>query len=291
MTNLSPIQTIAIIGGGTMGRGIAQVCALAGYTTILVDVQAPVLEQAMASIHGMVAKGVEKGKLPADALAQVAQRLTTATDMVAAVAQADLVIEAAPEDMALKQTLFSQLDQAAPPHAILASNTSSLSIDGMAAATQRPAQVVGMHFFNPVPLMALVEVITGLQTDREVVQAVVAVAERLGKTPVVAKNAPGFIVNRVARAYYGEALRLLEQGVADVATLDAMMRDEGGFKMGPFELMDLIGIDINYAVSQSVYEAFFQESRFKPHPLQRAMVESGRLGRKTGQGFYPYEGA
>lgn len=280
---------IGIVGAGTMGAGIAQVCALAGLKTVLYDISHEVLQKVLNMIQQSVQKGIERQKLPQNALYLVEENLLTTPHIQELANNTELIIEATPEDMALKLNVFAKLDEICPAKTCFASNTSSLSITALAAVTKRARQVAGMHFFNPVPQMKLVEIIEGKQTDPVLMDRLCALTKQLGKTPVRAKDTPGFIVNRVARAFYGEALRMLNEGVADVATLDTIMREEGGFAMGPFELMDLIGIDVNYAVSQSVYHAFFQEERFKPHPLQRQMVEAGLLGRKTGRGFYAYD--
>ena len=283
-----PFNHLGIVGSGTMGLGIAQLAALSGLPTILCDIDAAALEKALTRIHQSVETGIQKGKLAADAVSQITANLKTTTDMDAMAGVVDLVIEAVPENLALKQQIFRQLDRVAPPDTCFASNTSSLSITALAAVTQRPAQVAGMHFFNPVPVMKLVEVIQGQETAAELMTRLCFLAKLLGKTPVRTKDSPGFIVNRVARSYYGEALRLLDEGTASIECIDTILQEEGGFAMGPFRLMDLIGIDVNYQVSQSVYDAYFQDARFQPHPLQRRMVEAGHLGRKTGQGFYQY---
>lgn len=282
----SPFTTIAVLGSGTMGGGIAQVCALRGFTTIVYDITPEVVQSGLGKIQAALQKGVSLGKTPAEVAEGALGRLR-ATAALEDCAAADLVIEAAPEDLDLKRNLFRQLEVLLAPSALLASNTSSLSITALAGATQRPEQFLGLHFFNPPHLMALVEVVRGERTSEATLQAGLAFARALGKTPVVCKDTPAFIVNRVARPFYGEALRLLGENAVEAATLDALMKSLG-FRMGPFELMDLIGIDVNYAVTQSVYQAFFEEPRYRPHPIQRRMVEAGLLGRKTKRGFYSY---
>lgn len=284
-----PINTIGVIGSGTMGAGIAQVVALAGLKAILYDLNGDVLDKAARRIGQSVEKAVLKAKAPAGAVNMLRTNLSLTTDLSVVAEQAELIIEAVPEDMLLKQDLFANLDKLAPSETCFATNTSSLSVTALAGITKRPERVAGMHFFNPVPQMKLVEVIQGRNTAPELVDALCDLARKLGKTPVKAQDTPGFIVNRVARAFYGEALRLIDEQACSISELDRIIRDEGGFAMGPFELMDLIGIDVNYAVSQSVYHAFFEEDRFKPHPIQRQMVEAGHLGRKTKRGFYRYD--
>lgn len=282
------LSTIGIIGAGTMGRGIAQVAALSRFEVILYDVSADVLTTAMERTKEDFQRLTEKGKLSAaeatEALAAIHPRKIF-NDLTGA----DYIIEAAIEDLSIKKEIFQRLEAIVTPGTILASNTSSLSITSIGSLTKTPESVVGMHFFNPPPVMKLVEVVRGHQTSDETVQVSVELATRMKKTPVVCKDTPGFIVNRVARPFYGEALRLLGEGVATVDEIDRIVRLSGGFKMGPFELMDLIGIDVNYAVTKSVYDQFFQEPRFRPHPIQRQMVEAGMLGRKTKKGFYPYK--
>ncbi len=282
------ITTIGVIGAGTMGSGIAEVAAGAGFRVLLNDVSQQALAAGMARIKQNLNRAVEKDRITAVVATEIYARIH-AVATLAELQPADIVIEAVLEDVQVKRELFQNLDRLLGAEALLASNTSSLSITLLAAATARGANVVGMHFFNPPSLMKLVEVVRGKQTSDATVQTTVELARRLGKTPVVCSDTPGFIVNRVARPFYGEALRLLGEGVAPVEVIDRIVRLEGGFKMGPFELMDLIGIDVNYAVTQSVYEQFFHEPRFRPHPIQRRMVEAGTLGRKTKQGFYKYD--
>lgn len=283
MTN---INTISVIGAGTMGAGIAQATALAGYGVLLYDLEDEILIRAQDNIVKSINKGVELGKTAVGTgeAAKNALQLTTSLEEAAA---ADLIIEAAPEKMMLKRELFQRLDAAAPAHTILASNTSSLSISALAAVTQRPAQVIGLHFFNPAHIMKLVEVIRSDQTGEETITACQVYVERMGKTAVLCTDTPAFIVNRVARPFYGEAFRLLGEEAADVEVIDKLIRSLG-FRMGPFELIDLIGCDVNLAVTQSVYDAYFQEPRYRPHPIQQRMVDSNRLGRKSGRGFYEY---
>jgi 3-hydroxybutyryl-CoA dehydrogenase len=281
------MKTIGIVGAGTMGGGIAQVAALAHLEVTLYDVSPAALSAAMARIKDDFRRATDKGRLSATAATQALSCIhprRAFNDL----RDADFIIEAAAEDLEVKREVFRKLDAIVGPRVILATNTSSLSITSIAAKTKMPESIVGMHFFNPPATMPLVEVVRGEQTSPDSVRETCELAVRMNKTPIICRDTPGFIVNRVARPFYGEALRMLGEGVADVETLDRIVRREGGFKMGPFELMDLIGIDVNYAVTTSVYEQFFQDPRFRPHPIQRQMVESGRLGRKTKHGFYRY---
>jgi 3-hydroxybutyryl-CoA dehydrogenase len=281
------IPTIGIVGAGTMGAGIAQVAILSGLQVLLYDAVGAALAKGQSRIAQSLSRAVGKGLIRADD-AEAALRRLSAVSQLAEVRDAPFIIEAAPEDLPLKQRLFTELDGLADPAAILATNTSSLSVTAIAGATRRPERVVGMHFFNPVPMMKLVEIVVSPRTDPAVVEETTELARRLGKTPVRAKDTPGFIVNRIARHFSLEALRILGEGKIAHDHIDRVMKRAGRFRMGPFELMDLIGIDVNFAVSRSVFEAFFHDPRFRPDPIQQRMVESGLLGRKTGRGFYEY---
>lgn len=271
-----------------MGGGIAEAAILRGFSTILYDVGDEILARARDRIRADVERQIQRRRLTPAESEEALGRLALTTRLED-LKDCDLIIEAAPEDLDLKRTLFAAIDRIARPDAIFACNTSSLSITALAGGTGRPERVVGMHFFNPPPVMPLVEVVPGRRTAPEVLTEAMALARALGKTPVVARDTPGFIVNRIARPYYTEALRLLAEGVVSVEEIDRIMRLAGGFRMGPFELLDLIGLDVNLAVTRSIYEAFFQEPRYRPHPLQEQMVQAGLLGRKSGRGFYVYD--
>jgi 3-hydroxybutyryl-CoA dehydrogenase len=278
--------TIGIVGAGTMGNGIAYVAASHGHDVVMYDVQLTLAERGFEAIRTTLQRHVEKKRLDQAEMQATLDRVQLTTDL-GDMARTALVIEAVPEDLALKRDIFRSLDHICDPEALLCSNTSSLSITALAGATKRPDQVAGLHFFNPAPMMALVEVVEGDRTSEATIGYLVDLARRWGKTPIVTRDTPGFIVNRIARPFYGEALCLLDHQVADVETIDRVVK-AAGFKMGPFELLDLIGLDVNLAVTKSIYDAYFHEARFKPHPLQQRMVDAGLLGRKSQRGFYEY---
>ena len=272
------MDTIGIVGAGTMGSGIAYVAASHGHEVIMYDMQLTLAQRGIDKVHQQLQHLVEQKRVDQAEMEAALDRVRL-TDQLNDMARAALVIEAVPEDLALKREIFHTLDRICDPAAQLCSNTSSLSITALAGATQRPPQVAGLHFFNPAPMLALVEVIKGDQTSEETIGRLIDLARRWGKTPVVSRDTPGFIVNRIARPFYGEALRLLDHDIANTETIDRIVK-AAGFKMGPFELLDLIGLDANLAITKSIYEAYFQEPRFRPHPLQQRMVDAGLLGRK-----------
>ncbi|MES2478133.1 MAG: 3-hydroxyacyl-CoA dehydrogenase NAD-binding domain-containing protein [Bacteroidota bacterium] len=276
-----------IIGSGAMGSGIAQVLASAGHEVAIFDTNPAALDKAKTTLKSSFDKLTEKGKLSPEQSAQYIGNIHY-IQTLDGLKDANLVIEAIVEDLSVKQLVFKDIEAVVSTDCILATNTSSLSIASIAAACSRPERVIGIHFFNPAPLMALVEIIPAVQTREGLAEEVKLWVSAWGKLPVITKDTPGFIVNRVARPFYSEAIRLYEEGVADCATIDAAMTNIGGFKMGPFTLMDFIGHDVNYRVTESVFSAFFYDPRFKPSLSQKRLFEAGFWGRKTGRGFYNY---
>jgi 3-hydroxybutyryl-CoA dehydrogenase len=276
---------VGVIGSGAMGAGIAQVAAVAGHKVVLYDTNAAALDKAKAGLSSTLAKLQEKGKL-ANA-EEVMTRFTFAAEM-SAFANCGLIIEAIVEKLEVKKSVFAEVEKIVSASCVLASNTSSLSITSIAAACNKASRVMGLHFFNPAPLMALVEIIPAVQTDEVLIPAAKTLMESWGKIPVIAKDTPGFIVNRVARPFYSEAIRIYEEGIADMATIDWAMTELGGFRMGPFTLMDYIGHDVNYVVTETVFQSFFYDPRYKPSFSQKRLLEAGWLGRKSGRGFYNY---
>lgn len=268
-----------------MGRGIAITCARAGYKTTLYDLHAEALPSAQAHAEKFFTSSVKRGKMTEGEREEALANIHYTADFSAL--QGDVIIEAILERLDIKQELFAKLEAQNGPDTILASNTSTIPITRIAAKLERPGRVVGMHFFNPAPIMKLVEVISGVKTDPEVAASIFSLAQSLGKTAVNAKDEPGFIVNRVARHFYVESLLMLEEGIADHETLDKLIRSSG-FRMGPFELMDLIGIDTNLSVTKSMYDAFSQDEKFRPSRIQQQKTDAGLIGRKSGEGFYTY---
>jgi 3-hydroxybutyryl-CoA dehydrogenase len=279
------VKKVGICGAGTMGSGIAQVFAQYGFETILFDISADQLQKAEISIKESWKKAVEKGKLSAEQFVN-AERILHFTTVIENV-QADLIIEAIVEKLEPKQELFATLCRHNSPHTIFATNTSSISITKIASSVIEPERCAGMHFFNPAPVMKLVEIIRGSQTNTSVIDTLIHLTQQIEKTAVVCKDAPGFIVNRVARHYYVESLKLLEEQISHIENIDSFM-ESAGFKMGPFKLMDVIGNDINFAVTSSLFSAFHGEPRFRPSRIQEQKVHARHLGKKTGKGFYDY---
>lgn len=283
--DLQQIKKIAVIGAGTMGQGIAQLAAMAGYETVLIDVNADVLGKALSGIEMNLKSAIERGKLTESELPGIMGRLKTANDLLDA--HADVVIEAIIERLDIKRDVFHKLAAINAPDAIFATNTSSIPITQIAAGIPNPERIVGMHFFNPAHIMKLVEVISGEQTATEVAETIRQLAEKMGKQAVMAADAPGFIVNRVARHYYVEGLKLLEEKVGTPELIDELL-ENAGFKMGPFKLMDLIGVNTNFDVTTSVWQQFHMDGKFRPSRIQKQKADAGFHGRKSGRGFYSY---
>ena len=281
------MEIIGIIGSGAMGSGIAQVAASAGHKVILFDTNSFALEKAESSISSGLSKLAEKGKISLDDSKNIFNRIKFSS-YIQDFKPCSLIIEAIVENLEVKQKVFSDLEKIVYGNCVLASNTSSLSITAIASACAKPDRIIGIHFFNPAPILPLVEIIPGVSTAKNLAGKIKLLMESWKKIPVIAKDTPGFIVNRVARPFYGEATRIYEEGFADFATIDWAMREMGGFKMGPFELMDLIGNDVNYATTATVWKQFFNEPRYKPSLTQRLLYEAKHFGRKSGRGYYDY---
>lgn len=291
MTRLNDTAVVGVVGAGSMGGGIAQLAATRGHPVILFDMNQDQILKAQLAIDKALRRQVEKGQLPEAEARAILKRITFAEDL-GSYSSCSLVVEAIVEFAKAKQETLTKLETIVSSDCILASNTSSLSIASIASACKHPERVLGIHFFNPAPVMPLVEIIPGLLTDELTVEASRGLIDSWGKTTVLAKDTPGFIVNRIARPFYSESIRVLEEGVADIATIDWALKEVGGFRMGPFELMDFIGNDVNLKVTETVFESFFYDPRFKPSLTQKRLVEARLLGRKVGRGYYDYgEGA
>lgn len=278
---------IGVVGAGAMGSGIAQLAASSGHRVILHDTSSPALDRAITAIETNLTRSVEKGKITAEQSKSARDRITAA-GALGEFRQCSVVIEAVVEDLEVKRNLFSRLEAVVSDDVILATNTSSLSVTAIARGSRQPERVIGIHFFNPPTVMPLVEIVAGLATSDAVKASARRLVDSWGKTTVLASDTPGFIVNRVARPFYGEALRIYEEGIADMPTIDWAVRELGGFKMGPFELMDFIGNDINFAVTRSIFEATYFDPRYKPSVTQQRLFEAGLFGRKSGRGYYDY---
>ena len=295
MSKLGPESKVGVVGAGAMGSGIAQIAATYGHPVTLYDTSSDALKRALAGVERNLARSVEKAGLKADDAEAILSRIITvaggnANDrgMLDVFRGSGLVIEAVAEDLAVKRDLFQRLEAVIRDNAILATNTSSLSVSAIASGCRHPERVIGIHFFNPATVLPLVEIVPGLATSEDVTTAARTLIDAWGKTTVRATDTPGCIVNRIARPFYGEALRIYEEGIADMATIDWAMREFGGFKMGPFELMDFIGNDINFAATRSVFEGTYFDPRYKPFVTQQRLFEAGFLGRKSGRGYYDY---
>ena len=284
----SPIKRVGIIGAGTMGSGIAQVASTAGCKVKLFDLNQDALDKAKTSLEKIMTRLVEKGRVTSEDKIGIQENISYVTSLKD-LADSDLTLEAIVENLDIKKNVFQELERYVSEDCIIASNTSSLSIASIASSLKKPKRCVGIHFFNPAPLMKLVEVIPAIQTSYEVLETSIDTIASWKKVVAVAKDTPGFIVNRVARPFYGEALRIYEEGIADFATIDHAMKGLGGFRMGPFELMDFIGNDVNYTVTETVFTAFYFDSRYKPSFTQKRFSEAGYLGRKSGIGYYEYD--
>ena len=291
---LSRDTVVGVVGAGAMGTGIAQVAAAYGHRVLLFDQDASALDRAMSSIGKNLSRSVEKGRITGDESRAIRERISTAgwqaagADPYDDLKNAGLVIEAIIESLEVKRALFAALDKVVAPDAILATNTSSLSVTAIARASEHPERVIGIHFFNPPTVLPLVEIVPGIATSADVTETSRQLIEAWGRKPVIASDTPGFIVNRIARPFYGEALRIYEEGIADIPTIDWAMKEIGGFRMGPFELMDFIGNDVNLAATKNVYEAMFHDTRFRPTLTQQRLFDAGFLGRKSGRGYYDY---
>ncbi|MEO8446789.1 MAG: 3-hydroxyacyl-CoA dehydrogenase NAD-binding domain-containing protein [bacterium] len=286
---IEDIKNISVIGSGTMGRGIAISSASAGYKTVLYDISDVIISKSKLLISKELARSVEKKKMTEEKSNDIINNITFTSEFDV-MKNSDFVIEAALEDMSLKKEIFTRLNDICSEDAIFSTNTSSLSITTISTIVKKnPGRVVGMHFFNPANIMKLVEVVKGDFTSDETLSVTIELSKKFAKVPVEAKDTPAFIVNRIARPFYGEGLKILSEGSSDVETIDKVMKSCGGFAMGPFELMDLIGIDVNFSVTKSVYEAFFNDPKYRPNFIQKKMVDANLLGRKTKKGFYNYD--
>ena len=292
MSTLDAQTTVGVIGAGAMGAGIAQVAAVAGHRVVIADNDSAAVARAGASIAKALAREVEKGRMPAGHDTMALERVTFVADGgmddLSRFADCGIVIEAIVERLDAKKAVFAALEAVVRDACVLATNTSSLAIAAIGGACRRPERVLGVHFFNPAPVMPLVEIVPSLATETDVTSGVRALVDSWRKTTVIASDTPGFIVNRIARPYYGEAIRMYEEGIADIATIDWAMKEAGGFRMGPFELMDFIGHDVNFAVTRSVFEGSWYDPRYRPSVTQQRLLEAGWLGRKSGRGFYDY---